>query len=117
MTQYGSLMNLLQSQTVPKVPEVGDGATVLMWSDRVACTVVEVSPSGKRLWVTRDNATRTDAHGMSDAQSYGYETQWEGYRYEYSLRQNGRWVAVGQPMNGGEMLGIGYRQHYHDYSF
>jgi hypothetical protein len=52
------------------------GATVLMYSDRHAGTIVEVC--GKRLMWQADTASRTDKNGVSDAQSYSYERNPKG---------------------------------------
>lgn len=113
----GSVFNNLMGQTQPATPEVGMGATRLMWTDRVAVTVVEVSKNGKRLVVQEDKATRTDNHGMSDSQSYAYEPNPHGRKGAYTLRKNGTWVREGSPMRNGERLLVGSRNHYHDYSF
>ena len=37
-------------------PTIGGGATVCHYSDRTACTVVRVSPSGKTIWMQEDTA-------------------------------------------------------------
>ena len=41
-------------------PKVGDGATVCHYSDRTACTVIKVSPSGKTIHLREDVATLDD---------------------------------------------------------
>lgn len=53
-------------------PKVGDGATLQMYTDRHACTVIAVSPSGKQVTLQEDTATRTDKNGMSECQSYTF---------------------------------------------
>lgn len=74
----GSAFNSIYDRTVPLEPEAGMGATILMWTDRHACTIVAVSEDRKTLWVREDKAIRTDDHGMSDAQSYRYEPDENG---------------------------------------
>lgn len=104
--------------TPPAVePQVGQGATVLYWSDRHAGTIIEVSKNKKRVVVQRDKAKRVDANGMSDAQTYEFTPDPEGQTWVFSLRKNGRWAQVGETMSGGLRLGIGYRSEYYDYTF
>ena len=112
-----SLINNILGNETPAMPKVGDGATILGWTDRKACTVVEISANGKRVVVQRDIATRTDSNGMSDAQSYEYAADINGARYAFTLRRNGRWIAEGSPAKSGTCCAIGYRNAYYDYSF
>ena len=112
----GSFINNLMQDSQQPVPAVGMGATQLSWTDRKAATIIEVSKSGKKVMVQQDKATRKDTNGMSDSQSYVYRRNPNGYTEEYSLRKNGRWVRVGDDLNGSSLL-IGYREEYYDYSF
>jgi hypothetical protein len=96
--QTGSLVNLILSNSTNPIPKVGDGATILCWSDRHAATVIEVTKNGKCVKVQRDKATRTDNLGMSDSQSYTYAPNPEGSVSVYTLRKNGRWVEAGSGM-------------------
>ena len=103
-------------------PEMGMGATLVMWTDRHPYTIVGLehfktgSRAGevKALFATRDKATRTDDHGMSDAQSYTYETDPDAPRERFVLCKDG-WFR--QNDAGGTRLAIGHRRKYHDYSF
>ena len=112
----GSLVNNVYGNSSNPTPEIGMGATVLHWTDRTACTIVEI-PNPTTVVVTADLAVRTDDWGMSDAQSYEYTPQPDGHRVTYTLRKNGAWVTKGQPMKDGTRLAIGVRQQYYDYSF
>ena len=112
----GSFINNLMQDAITPAPEVGMGATMISWTDRQPATIIEVSKSGKKITIQTDIATRTDDNGMSDAQSYTFEPNPNGYTEEYSLRKNGRWVRVGDDLNGSSLL-IGYREEYYDYSF
>ena len=114
MATTGSLINHLYSNSNNPLPTVGDGATMLYWTDRQACTVVEVSP--KRIVVQEDKATRTDNLGMSDCQSYSYERNPNGAKYTFTLRNNGRWVRQGDTKRG-QGIRFGTRDQYHDYGF
>ena len=114
-TQTGSLMNHLYSGSRMESPVVGMGCTRLCWTDRHAATIVEVSKTGKRVGIVEDIATRSDAGGMSDCQSYEYSPGTGSPTY-YTLRKNGAWVREGDSMKG-ERLAIGLRNTYHDFSF
>ena len=123
----GSLVNHIYSTYKTKLPKVGDGATILHWTDRSACTVIAVE--GNIIKVQRDIATRIDKLGMSELQTYkctpdlnGSITTWKllkdkkGNEYWnlYEINTNtGRLNKI----KGGGGLAIGIRDEYHDYSF
>lgn len=115
--ETGSLINLLYSNSRNPAPVVGMGATILMWTDRHACTVVAVSKDGKTVTVQEDKATRTDNLGMSDCQSYTFEPNPAAGKQVFTLRRNGRYVRQGSGMKSGEGLRLGTRDHYYDFSF
>jgi phage gp45-like len=117
MGQYGSLQNLMMSGNTATTPEVGMGATILLYTDRHAATVVKVSASGKEVTVQRDKATRRDGNGMSDAQSYDFTPDPTAAEEVYTLRKNGAWVRKGQSLSSGTKLRLGSRSEYYDYSF
>lgn len=118
MTNTGSLINHLAGNSRYPQPEPGMGATILMWTDRHAATIVAVSPSGKQVTIQEDKATRTDNLGMTDSgQNYTYEPNPNAPHRVYTLRKNGAWVLKGDPINGGQRIAIGHRDHYYDYSF
>jgi hypothetical protein len=114
----GSLINHVMSFAASgkPAPVVGMGATVLMWTDRHAATIVEVSANGKRVGIREDIATRTDANGMSESQTYSYAPNEAAAVEYYSLRKNGRYVRVGSSINGTGLL-IGDRRQYRDFGF
>jgi hypothetical protein len=105
------------SEVVTMVPTVGDGATMLGWSDRHPYTVIEVSPNGRTVVVQEDFAVRTDNYGMSDCQSYEYSRNPDGRTSTVTLRKNGRWVVKGQGLKNGTGFAMGSRRKYYDYSF
>ena len=113
----GSFFNNMYGAAKNPEPTVGMGATILMWTDRHACTIVEVSKGGKRIGVQRDKATRSDGNGMSDAQEYTYEPDTDNVIRYFTLRKSGAWVHEGDTMRGGEKIAIGFRREYHDFSF
>lgn len=116
-TQTGSLTNHLYSREPPVKPEIGMGATMLGWSDRHACTITAISPSGKSIEVKQDIATRIDKNGMSELQEYSYEPDPNTKPVTFTLRKNGKWVLKGSSMNAGTHLLVGKRDQYYDYSF
>lgn len=119
----GSLVNRLTEGPSPVEPEVGMGATLLMFSDRNAYTItaVERFKSGKRagqvsaVLATPDIATRSDDRGMSDHQNYTFETDPTAEPRRFRLSKDGTFRPDGDPK--GNILKVGYRSHYFDFSF
>ena len=104
-------------------PTVGDGATVCHYSDRTACTVIRISPSGKTVWMREDIATLDGwkpeivpggfaGHCVNNAeQRYTYQPNPDGRVHRASLRKGGRIRTTnGEPVIPG-------RHHFHDYNF
>ena len=104
-------------------PRVGDGATICHHSDRTACTVVRVSPSGITLWMRRDIATLDDwkpkivpggfaGHCVNnDSQRYIYRPDPDGTMHRARRLRDGRYLTPGS-----ERV-IPGRHHFHDYNF
>ena len=104
-------------------PIVGDGATVCHHSDRTACTVIRISPSGKTVWMQEDTATLDDwkpkfipggfaGHCVNNTeQRYIYQSNLHGVIHRASRRKEG-WFRTtnGEPVIPG-------RRHFHDYNF
>ncbi len=116
MRAFGNIINRVMENDAPQEPFVGMGATELCWSDRHACTVVQVL-SSTRVVVTRDKATRTDANGMSDQQSYTFESNLDPARgITIRKAKDGRWYSSGG-MKRGTCYALGYRSEHYDFSF
>lgn len=118
MKLYGSLTNRIMETAKNPVPEVGMGATELMWSDRHAYTVVKVI-NPKLIEVARDKATiinGDEVRAGKNSPTYAYETDPDAYTLRLSLRKNGAWVRVGGSMNGTSFL-LGHREEYRDPHF
>lgn len=115
---FGSLNNRLMEGTVGQPePEVGMGATELCYSDRHAYTIVAVHGPA-RIEVRADVATRTDANGMSDSQSYSYAPGPEDAPTRVlTKRKNNAWIPQGQPMRNGTRFALGIRDEHYDFSF
>lgn len=111
-TETGSVVNYVMSgsQGGP-VPTVGMPATILLWTDRHAATVVAVSPSGKTVTVREDRAIRTDRNGLSEIQHYTYTPNPDGALTTFRLGKRG-WRSA-----GGRGLHLGERAEYRDPSF
>lgn len=114
-------------------PVVGAGVSICGYSDRHACSIIEVSKSGKSIKVQRDKAVLLNGPQsgeedalhfspggfcghMSGRQRYSYEADPEGGVRTFSLRKNGRWVQKGESAKGGSRLIEGRSEHY-DYNF
>ena len=122
----GSLVNALYALESVQVPAIGDGATLLGWTDRHGATVVDVIAKGKAHIVTvqRDTAHRVDANGESESQKYLFTPNSRAPKEHFRITatgdieqvqenpDTGRWNKV---RNGGVFFGR--REKYHDFSF
>lgn len=97
-------------------PEVGMGATICLWTDRHAATVIKVSPSGREVTVQHDHARLTNKDGIYGNQTYEYSPNPDGPTEVFTLRKNGRYTRKGEEM-GGTTLHVGDRREYYDPSF
>lgn len=70
--ETGSFINMLMSNN-SSTPEVGNGATILSWTDRHAYEVMSVSDDYKRVVIQQYLPERIDNLGMSESQDYKYE--------------------------------------------
>lgn len=91
-------------------PEVGMGATLVMYSDRRAYTISRVSKSGKTFWMRQDKATRVDNNGMSESQQYAYTQQSDAPETQVHNTKDG-WKS------GGHKVWVGLRDEHYDFSF
>jgi hypothetical protein len=127
---FGSLQNRLQERMVIGAPEpqIGQGATIMCYSDRHPATIVEIKKIGKATLLTlqQDTAKRIDKNGMSESQEYEYERDLNGYLYYFKQKEpNTRWVHMMlnpetnrlNVVKGGRGLFIGEREEYYDFSF
>jgi hypothetical protein len=124
MKVYGNLMNrLLESSASPIEPLVGMGATVTLYSDRHACTVIAVL--GEFIFLRRDKTIRIDGNNQSDSQSYRYEPDPDGEIYIFKKNKDGYWreVVFNKKTSRfrfvyfGKGLVLDDRDEYYDYDF
>lgn len=87
----GSLVNYIYGNNQTR-PEKGQGATLLLYSDRHAYLVTEVSNDGLKATLQRYDAKRTDSNGISEDQTYDL-TELTGERMQIEYRKNG-WYQV-----------------------
>jgi len=104
-------------------PQVGDGATVIHYTDATACTVIRISPSGKTIWIQEDTATLDNwkpeiipggfsGHCVNNYdQKYTYQRNYNGQIHRCSFRKNGQLRTTNN-----ERITEG-RYHFHDYNF
>lgn len=89
------------------------GATINTWSDRKACTIIQVLHNARRLVLQEDTATRTDLHGMSESQYYQYQANHNGTIHIGTLRRDGRYRIRGTQ----RPITLDVRNEYYDFSF
>lgn len=108
---------IIENNYKSAAPEVGMGATELGYSDRHPYTVTWVDPNGKRAFVQHDKAVRTDNYGMSDMQSYDYIRQplTENIPIKFYAK-DGHWHMFCNNRKGNVIM-LGRREKYYDYSF
>ena len=119
-TETGSLMNYLMGNNIT-VPVVGEGATVLGYTDRHAYEVIEVSPDFRSVTIQRYNPKRIDTDGIGDSQEYEYEElyphtdhivwKWNSWRLKVK-RYDGKPGWEYPKIN----IVFGIRDEYYDYS-
>lgn len=107
--KYGTLTDLVYSEDKVPQPKIGDGATLLCYSDRHAYTVVGVEE--KYILVTRDIAERTDQNFEVGPQEYIYSLDSEAEIQKAVLNKDGNYYL------GGKVIKVGYRSENYDYSF
>lgn len=66
----GSFINYLMGNNTT-LPEVGKGATILLWTDRHAYEVMSIE--GDKVTLQQYLPERIDSNGMSETQKYKYE--------------------------------------------
>lgn len=102
-----------RKSSTSKEPSIGMGATIQHWSDRSACTVVQITHGGKRIVLQRDIATRTDNNGMSESQTYTYQVNPNGDLFYATKRKDGSFRLT----KSKTLVYLGVRDEHYDFSF
>ena len=93
--------------------EVGEKATLNLWSDRRAMTVTKVI-SPRKVEVMENKTICKDWY----ASSYEILPELTGRPKVFTLRKGGTWIEEGQPKKYGSVsITLGFRHHYIDPSF
>ena len=124
-TQTGSLINhVLSGSTTGEPPYAGMPATLLSWTDRNPCTVVEVNMAKRYIVVQDDDYKRIDSNGLSESQQYEYTQNPDNCKRIFRKMKNGQWAQhfINPETNRlvkseGCGLRLGEREKYHDFSF
>lgn len=120
---YGSLQNQMAGEANrPGEAEhqwkVGDGATLVMWTDRQAFTVIDVSKDGKTITLQRDKAYFTPGSMGTSVDRYEQDTDGATYVAKHGAAG---WRTVNESTGRyGKKAGyrvITGRSEYHDPSF
>lgn len=103
--------------TERKTPEVGDGATLYVGSDRYPYTIVRVAKNLKRIWAKRDDFEPTDGHDYYGGQKYTFLARPDRGAELFTLRKTGHYIKKGDALRWGSPLLIGKRDAYMDPHF
>lgn len=107
-TQVGNFESWMMATSTQPAPKIGDGATVILWTDRYAGTIIKHTRC--QIHVQRDIAVRQDERGMSESQDYTYTADPKGQVYVFRKTKRGY-------KSGSFGLAIGVRDEYYDYCF
>lgn len=102
-------MNRIYERVESPEPEIGMGATKLLYSDRVPFTIIEI-PKKDVILIQQDKAIRTDKNGLSESQTYEFKTDPEGLILKVT-KKRGRWIS------DGSVILLGIRMSYRDPHF
>jgi hypothetical protein len=132
-TQTNSFINHIYARrTIGQPnPTVGMGAVVLMWTDREAATITEVTEMGGskkfdfEIAVIRDREEVVKGSAQDGSAEFGYAPGRGPAIYFRRLRTNGQWVQrtaddegkYGYRKGQGNGLRVGERDSYRDPSF
>jgi hypothetical protein len=105
------------NQTTATTPVVGMGATYGYGSDSYPYTVVRISPSGKTLWVKRDEVLHLTGSDMSGDSTYVTMPNDDAPEEQFTLRADGHWLPKGPRYARQRSLTLGHRRYYQDPSF
>lgn len=100
--------------TTSEEPVVGMGATLILWSDRRACTIVQVTHNGKRIVIQRDAIEWTpDPTRPGQILITNYLPDPQGELHHVTKRKDGTYRLTGSKT----IVRIGVRDEYYDPTF
>jgi hypothetical protein len=99
--------------TTSNEPEIGMGATIVMWSDRLACTIVQITHGGKRIVIQRDTISWIPNPSAPSSPIFQYSPNPQGGIYHATKRKDGSYRLTRKTT----MVWIGTRQEYYDRDF
>ena len=122
---YGNLINRVMENYRFPTPEVGSAATLTLWSDRHAATVIAVEDVKGKTYVTvqRDNAKMISGSPMDGSADYEYSPNPRGAKHTYRLEDGVPKYVIKNEMTGrwnlasGNGIIFGTRDEYYDPSF
>lgn len=106
----GSVINRIAETAEGQIPEIGMGCTGYMWTDRIACTIIEIKAKN-RIVVQRDDC-KMEPWPSGYAVDDSYTPNPEGQTYELIKTKRG-WKQVGCSTR----FVLGKRSEYCDPSF
>lgn len=125
-TDTGSLINHLYSRGIGSEPEIGMGATLLLWTDRHGATITDIFQVGQTTYieVREDRAKIVGGNMLSEHQEYEYTPDPDAQPLYFRRHRNGGWQQTRRnPGTGrwikvnGYGLIVGRREEYRDPSF
>lgn len=102
--------------------KIGDGATIQMYSDRRAATIIDISPSNKTITIQEDNAELLNRDELKTNPG-GFSANIQGsQKYKFSKDLNGQIAIAKKHKDGkfysqGNRIVVGERQHFYDFNF
>jgi hypothetical protein len=96
------------------VPSIGMGATIRMTLDKMACTVIRVSPAGKTIQIQRDRIDDIYTGNTDTKKKYRYFRDPKGEIFKCTKRIDGKYRTLGA--NGSEIK-LGRRTEFYDDDF
>jgi len=110
--------------------KIGDGATIIHYTDRDACTIIDISKSGRVATIQKDKAillndANSGAHDSLKVEPGGFSAHVSGEqrykitpnsdekKFKVSLRKNGEWRII----KDNTLVHMGVRNHYYDFNF
>lgn len=103
----------VEQEAIEYRPEVGDGATISIGSDRFPATIVEVLENGK-VRIQQDNYKLVSGTEQDGSAVYSYSPDKDGNKYLCYQDQRGNWKVWGD-LN--KHVALGSRRRYNDPHF